>query len=197
MNYQEDLDKLVPYLKSQSFLSMQKVGGELPIYIYPFKPECENEIMDLKDKLIIQLSQSGLDVREIDLFDEIINSVKDEGYLEWILENEDKTDEVDFFDFLQGIIDPSMMAERLRPLLTTPECQLVLMTGVGKCYPVLRSHQLLESLHPIIGRMPIILFFPGEFTRNINGGMSLSLFNKLEYNNYYRAFNLKMEVGIR
>jgi hypothetical protein len=62
---------------------------------------------------------------------------------------------------------------------------LVILSGVGSVWPLLRSHTLLNNLHPVMGQTSLVLFYPGRYD-----GQSLRLFGKLRNNNYYRAFKL-------
>ena len=59
------------------------------------------------------------------------------------------------------------------------------MSGVGSAYPLIRSHGLLNNLPRIMGRVPLVVFYPGKYD-----GQSLRLFGRLSDNNYYRAFRL-------
>lgn len=36
----------------------------------------------------------------------------------------------------------------------TPENAIVFLTGIGKCYPILRSHKVLNNLHQAFGPLP-------------------------------------------
>ena len=65
------------------------------------------------------------------------------------------------------------------------KCNIVFLTGVGKAWPIIRSHTILNNLHRIVEKQPLIMFFPGTY----DGG-SLMLFNYLKDDNYYRAFQL-------
>ena len=67
----------------------------------------------------------------------------------------------------------------------TPENAIVFLTGIGKCYPLLRSHKVLNNLSQSFGRVPVVLFFPGTYDEQ-----SLILFDELKDDNYYRAFRL-------
>ena len=72
--------------------------------------------------------------------------------------------------------------------------QLTLITGPGRIFPFLRTHTILESLQPAMFRHPVVIFFPGEYTQEPNGGSHLRLFGSIpspKINNpYYRATNL-------
>jgi hypothetical protein len=61
----------------------------------------------------------------------------------------------------------------------------VFLIGVGKCYPLLRSHKILNNLHQSVLKAPVVLFFPGTYTEQ-----ELILFNEIKDDNYYRAFKL-------
>ncbi len=67
----------------------------------------------------------------------------------------------------------------------TPSNSVVFLKGVGKCFPMLRSHKILNNLHQFIDDVPVIMFFPGKYD-----GQSLMLFSEIKDDNYYRAFKL-------
>ena len=67
----------------------------------------------------------------------------------------------------------------------TPSICVVFLTGVGKAYPILRSHNVLNNLHQKLDEVPVVMFFPGKYS-----GRDLILFNTIEGSNYYRAFPL-------
>lgn len=67
----------------------------------------------------------------------------------------------------------------------TPKGSIVFLIGVGKCFPILRSHKILNNLHQFIDEVPVVMFFPGKYD-----GQSLMLFSEIKDDNYYRAFKL-------
>ena len=67
----------------------------------------------------------------------------------------------------------------------TPENAIVFLTGIGKSYPILRSHNVLNNLHQSYLHAPVVLFFPGTYNEQ-----ELILFNEIKDDNYYRAFRL-------
>ena len=44
----------------------------------------------------------------------------------------------------------------------TPEKAIIFITGIGKCYPIIRSHTVLNNLHLVIDKVPVVLFYPGK-----------------------------------
>ena len=81
--------------------------------------------------------------------------------------------------------DDSLIVQHIRD--NTPERCVVFLTGVGKIYPILRSHKILNNLHQVVDHVPVVMFYPGKYD-----GQELILFGDKEAkdDNYYRAFQL-------
>ena len=86
--------------------------------------------------------------------------------------------------------------EAIREITNSLEQDLVLISGVGSVYPMLRSHKLLNNLHSVMGQTPLVMFYPGKYDM-----LTLRLFGKTglaggapedrkKKANYYRAFRL-------
>ena len=67
----------------------------------------------------------------------------------------------------------------------TPSGAVIFITGIGKCYPIIRSHTVLNNLHQVIDDVPVVMFYPGKYD-----GQELVLFGEIKDDNYYRAFKL-------
>ncbi len=61
----------------------------------------------------------------------------------------------------------------------------MLLSGVGSVWPLMRTHSLLNNLHPVMGNTPLVMFYPGKYDQK-----TLRLFGKIKSDNYYRAFRL-------
>ena len=88
------------------------------------------------------------------------------------------------------------IAKRFGEIAKPEEHDLVFISGVGSAYPLLRSHTLLNNLHSIMGKTPLVMFYPGSYDQK-----TLRLFGKSglvggthedrkKSANYYRAFRL-------
>ena len=62
---------------------------------------------------------------------------------------------------------------------------VLLISGVGKVYPFMRSHKILDNIQHIFADIPVLMLYPGTFD-----GQDLGLFGKFLDGHYYRAFNL-------
>lgn len=130
----------------------------------------------------------GYQLKIFDLYELILQLLEEEGVLEDLkdLEEEEGTDYV-----FQSISDVLRFDDKdsliIRYIMdNTPDDSVVFLTGVGKSYPILRSHKILNNLHQVMDHCPVILFFPGRYN-----GDSLNIFGEAandQNENYYRAF---------
>lgn len=84
---------------------------------------------------------------------------------------------------LHPILKPENFIKIIRERVE--EHNLIFITGVGKIWPLLRSHTILNNLHHVLDKVPVIMFFPGKYDKT-----ELHLFSKFKDDNYYRAFKL-------
>ena len=117
----------------------------------------------------------------------IIQILDSKGYLEKTFKFEEKKGR----DFTKNAIDKVLKLSLDSNLIVNHIIEnsegdsVIFITGVGKVYPLVRSHNILNNLHQQLDNIPVILFFPGQYS-----GTDLKLFNTLEGSNYYRAFKL-------
>jgi hypothetical protein len=188
--YKEDIAEkfknLYSKMTTDTFLSRSSLGGEIPFWISPYNPEQELEISKSVKSLKKKLETNGLVILEMNLFDitiELLNEHLGEGEI-FNLENDMDKDE--FKSAIQSVLDINeVFMPYLKNLIEQSKAQIYFITGVGSCYPFLRSHNILNNLQNIAKESPTVMFFPGKYT-----GTSLELFGLLKDDNYYRAFNI-------
>lgn len=188
--YKEDIAEkfknLYSKMTTDTFLSRSSLGGEIPFWISPYNPEQELEISKSVKSLKKKLETNGLVILEMNLFDitiELLNEHLGEGEI-FNLENDMDKDE--FKSAIQSVLDINeVFMPYLKNLIEQSKAQIYFITGVGSCYPFLRSHNILNNLQNIAKKSPTVMFFPGKYT-----GTSLELFGLLKDDNYYRAFNI-------
>ncbi|HEY5556279.1 DUF1788 domain-containing protein [Acetobacterium sp.] len=188
-NIESRLDKIEEKITNDDFLKNKGLGNEVGYYIFDYAPRNElivrGHIAYLKDK--INKSSSGLKIIEFDLYNMVIDILKDKGYLEKCFDFE-KTKGLDFT--YEAIIKMLRLTSKSNLLVnhivenTLPN-SVVFITGVGKCYPLVRSHNVLNNLHQVLDSVPVVMFFPGIYS-----GQDLELFGTIKDDNYYRAFKL-------
>jgi len=164
-------------------------ANELPFFIFDYDPVNELKVREE----ILKLKRNNPNIQEFDLFNIVIELLQKEGYLETVKEYEAQYDED---VLLSQLFQPFLsLEEDTNPIMNyilentkDDGNHIVLITGVGKSYPIIRSHTILNKLQPLIKRNPVVMMYPGRYDLNTN--MCLRLFDRLGDDNYYRAFPL-------
>lgn len=186
-NLSDRLNLILPRLISDEFLHGKGIGNEIAFYVFDYPPEDELQVRDFLQTLLEHLPKAkhGLRVRHVNLFDFILDYLKSRKLLEKSLVMQREKGDEALKKALAGPLHESKIGALFAEVVRPEEHDLVIVTGVGSVWPLLRSHSLLNNLHSVMGKTPLVLFYPGRYD-----GQSLRLFGKLKSNNYYRAFKL-------
>jgi hypothetical protein len=188
-------ERLFQILGHPDFLSMKGQANEVPIFIQTYEASQEDAARRMVDSLVVRLRNSGVVVKALDLFNLVLEELEDHHILQALLREEATFQKVEILETLQNYADPKThLVPRLMRAIGNDGAQLTLITGSGRIFPFLRTHTILESLQPAMLRHPVVIFFPGEYDQDPNGGSHLRLFGAVpspKINNpYYRATNL-------
>lgn len=66
------------------------------------------------------------------------------------------------------------------------ENSVVILTGIGEIYPLVRAHSVLNKMHLVYTKRPVIMMYPGEYDNKSR----LTILNTNRDANYYRAFRI-------
>jgi len=188
-------EHLYGILSHPNFLAMKGLANEVPIFIHPYNPTDEDTVRRMVDSLKSRLLSSGIQVAVVDLFDTVLQILEDNDLLSGLLEDEASFDKVDLLETLENYADPKAhLIPRIIDVIGNESVKLTLITSVGRVFPFLRTHTVLEALQPAMMRHPIVMFFPGEYLQEEGTGSQLRLFGSVPtpslYRPYYRAINL-------
>ena len=119
----------------------------------------------------------------------MIEVLKEQDYLEAFFDLEKENG---FMDMAESLVETLGLDETNELNLIISKIlendlsdSVIFLTGVGKCHPIIASHNILNNLHQVLDNVPVILFYPGEYS-----GQDLKLFGTMDSHNYYRAFRL-------
>ena len=189
MTLDERLRKIEEVISDEDFRKNKGLSNEVGYYIFDYPAEEEIKVRryleNLKNKN--KTKPQGYELKIYDLYDIMIDLIEEEGLLESCIEMEE-IDGMDYlissvYDLLKMDYDSNYFNTYIEE--NTPDNSIVFITGVGKIYPFLRSHGILNKLHLVFDRAPVVLFYPGKYD-----GQSLMLFSEFKDENYYRAFPL-------
>ncbi|WP_084456824.1 DUF1788 domain-containing protein [Desulfogranum mediterraneum] len=188
---QERFQHLFDVISGQRFLKMQGLGNEVPFFICPYSPQNSVEMSRIQGQLVNRLEQIGVRVLKIDLYDLSIEILKGRDILEQIIEIESSVSKEEFGELLQGVLDPEAhLIPAIAAKLASIDFDVLFLTGVGKVFPYIRSHNVLNNLQSTAKDKPTVMFFPGAYTHSLESGASLDLFCRFHDDKYYRAFNI-------
>lgn len=171
--------------------SLTKYGtaNDLRFYIFDYAPSDEllvrKETKKLKDR--------NPSIVEFDLYEMMLQIIEEEGYMDDVLRMEQDYDKDlllrEVFQTLLSVEEKeNAFLDKFKEAVTDDGKSIVLITGVGKAFPVVRSHTILNNLQSIFRRNPVVMMYPGRY--EIKEKMTLRLFERLDDDNYYRAFPL-------
>lgn len=170
--------------------SLTKYGtaNDMKFYIFDYNPQDEftirNEVKKLKSR--------NPNIIEFDLYEMMLEIIEQQCYMQDVIEAEKDYDKQHLLsEILQPILsveeDDNEFLENFKAV-NDDGTKIILVTGVGKSYPVIRSHTILNNLQNIFKRNPVVMMYPGRYETKKT--MTLRLFDRLDDDNYYRAFPL-------
>ena len=186
--FEERLNQSLPRLVSPDVLSNQGAGGEIGFWIFDYPPEEEMAMRAwLADVIEPGLRKQVPAVRfqTVDLFQLVTDLLDERKLFDKACEMQANKGDAAVLASLRSVLKEDRLAARMTEKLDVTQLDLLIVKGVGAVYPLLRTHTLLSALHPHMRNTPLLLLYPGTYN-----GQSLSLFNTLSDDNYYRAFRL-------
>ncbi|PIC94623.1 hypothetical protein CSV69_15780 [Sporosarcina sp. P26b] len=179
------LDKIIPKIKEDKFIEGRGLGNEISFYVFDYEPQHELLVRDYIQHIKKEFSyeSSGRQIIEFDLYRMLIDITKEKRIFDRIFEMEERQGKDALFRAMTTFAKPDIFLEKIKEQIE--DCNIVLLTGIGKVYPFVRSHNILNNLQEVLDKVPVIMFYPGVYS-----GDDLVLFNKFKDSNYYRAFRL-------
>ena len=185
-NAPQHFESLFQILSSKRFLNKEGLGGELPFFIHSF-PVSKQALVDTNiQSLIKRLHNEGIDILEIHLYQLCIDILKKENLFEQIINQESNLPKQRLLRVLSGPLNiDSVVIPEIHNRLVDSTANIIFLTGIAAAFPIIRSHTILNNLQTLVGDLPLVMFFPGTYNNQ-----SLTLFDRLKDDNYYRAHNL-------
>ena len=182
----ERLDNLKLEIQKPEFLEGKGLSNEVNIRIFCYDAQDEMIVRHFTEQLIVDQS---LDCHLIErnLYKVFLSICDDKRITEKAVQMEEKKGKEFLFHNLQKFANNKSFVEKMQYEPHEPG-DVLLLTGVGEVFPFMRIHSLLEALQPEFPDIPILVMYPGTYD-----GRFVRLFDKLEPNPYYRAFNI---IGI-
>ncbi|MDD7087351.1 MAG: DUF1788 domain-containing protein [Lachnospiraceae bacterium] len=186
---EERLDILEQKIQSEDFRKNTGLGNEVGYYVFDYDPSQELTVRTRVKKLQETNTEKkfGYELIVYDLYELMLKLIQEDDEYDDLKEMEEEEGTDYIFTSIQQELnfddENSIMIQYI--MEHTPDDAVVFLTGVGKCFPILRSHKILNNLHQQMDHCPVVMFFPGVYNGN-----SLRIFGEIKDDNYYRAFPL-------
>lgn len=173
---------------SEAFLRNEGLGNEIGFHVFDYPPEAEATVREHIQAMLKKLESSPNAPRilHINLFKMIVEYLRYRELLEEVIKLEKDQGIEQVKSAFEDLLSSAKLCEFLVAHYNPNDYQLVLLSGVGRCYPFLRAHSILNNLQDYMENIPLVLFYPGEY--NGQSFMPFGLVSGKE--NYYRAFRL-------
>ncbi|MDD4946835.1 MAG: DUF1788 domain-containing protein [Gallionella sp.] len=186
--FEERLNQILPRLTSNELLNNQGLSNEIGFWVFDYPPERELEMRAFTTEVIepaLARNHPPIRFATVNVFDLAIRLLEERGLLDKAFEMQKTQGNDKALESLRRVLKEDKLAARLVSQLDLDNLDLVMLTGVGAAYPILRTHTLLSALHPLMKDTPLLMMCPGKYD-----GYSFRLFNTLSEDHYYRAFRL-------
>lgn len=186
---EQRLQLLKESLLEPNFFQNKGIGNELSFYIFDYDPKDELTVRQEIPKLLsfVEKNRPSIHFQVFDLYEIILYFFEQRGYMEKNFKKEQKVGSEKVIQKMQeGLKIATERDEIIQYIKQHLETDaVVVLTGIGKAFPILRSHIILNSLQSVIQDQSVIMLYPGKFENN-----TLKLFDIYHDDNYYRAFRI-------
>jgi hypothetical protein len=177
------LNKIKERIADDNFLANKGLSNEVGIHVFTYEPQRELAVRNCIARLVHEPSDRYR-IIEYDLYKIFLEILTEKRILNTVPKIEEKKGKDYLLTQLQKIATAETFLAKMK---YEPHVRgdVLFLTGVGKVYPFMRAHKMLDSMQQAFADIPIVMFYPGKFD-----GQSLNLFDNFHDGNYYRAFNL-------
>lgn len=186
---QEHLKKLDEVIRKEDFLLNRGLGNEVGYYIFDYDPEDELVVREHMEKISGTSIDEEYEIKVFNLYTIMLEYLEKRGFTEKAIKMEQRRGLQKLVEALSRLLkmdqaeEENVFFEYVNK--NTPEKSVVFLTGIGELYPLIRAHSILNKLHQVFDRVPVVMMYPGEYDKK-----SLTILKTNKDDNYYRAFRI-------
>lgn len=175
-------------IKENNFQQNKGLGNDIGYYIFDYPIQYEEYVRLRTKKLKEKINNNNypFKIQEFDIYDLVFDIIEEKNYLDKIFKLEEKRGTEKTLQAIQSMLklgtDKNLVSKKI--LEQYEKNTVIFITGIGKIYPIVRAHDILNNLN--ITDVPLVVFYPGKYT-----GTNLKLFTEIDDTNYYRALTFE------
>lgn len=179
----ERLDNLKMEIQKPEFLEGKGLSNEVNIRIFCYDPSEEMVVRHFLGQIMVDQSLN-CHLIEHNLYKTFLDICDEKRITKGAPAMEEKKGKDYLIQQIQRFANNKTFVAKMQYAPHEPG-DVLLLTGVGEVFPFMRIHSLLEALQPEFPDIPILVMYPGKYD-----GRFVRLFDKMDPNPYYRAFNI-------
>ena len=191
--FEDRLNQILPRITSEELLTNAGLGNEIGFHVFDYPADREDDMRDFLQTVIepnLAKHPQPIRFKTVNLFELGIQLLDDRKLLDKVIAMQRDKGNDAALPGLRSVLKEDKVARYLTEQIDVSQLDLLLMTGIGAAYPMIRLHTLLNALHAHMRDTPLVVFYPGRYD-----GTSLRLFGLHTERNdanapYYRAFRL-------
>ncbi|MCK5082387.1 MAG: DUF1788 domain-containing protein [Candidatus Omnitrophica bacterium] len=186
-SFEERLNAILHEITEEKFLNKKGLGNEIPFHVFDYPPDFELKMREHIDFMINRIASHHQNIKliHIKLFDLMIEHMLERGNLDKAFELESEKGATALWKAISASVKPERFVKVIDEKHELKNANLIFVSGVGTIWPWVRAHSLLNNLQSITSDVSVVMFYPGKYN-----GQSFRLFDRLDGDNYYRAFRL-------
>ena len=179
----ERLGRISSRMAKPEFLQNKGLSNEVGIHFFCYDPADEPIVCAYFDKLKAGPHPS-FRLIDCDLYKIFLSICEEKRILHSISGIEKRKGREFLLEQLHNVASPEAFVEKM---CYSPHAfgDILLISGVGKVFPFMYAHNILDNIQHLFADIPVVLLYPGSFN-----GKQMKLFDRFVEGNYYRAFNL-------
>lgn len=191
LSIQEHIEILDETIQKEDFLLNRGLGNEVGYYIFDYDPKDELIVRDhMKEISGMSVGdETDYEIKVFNLYTIMLEYLEQRGFTEKAIKMEEKRGMQKLVESIGRLLKMDKAEEEnvfFEYVSTnTPEKSVVFLTGIGELYPLIRAHSILNKMHQVFDRVPVVMMYPGEYDK-----LSLTILNTNKDDNYYRAFRI-------
>ena len=195
-NIKVKIEHLKEKMDDSKFQHNEGLSNEVGYYVFDYPADQELYMRKQIDKIQESPLAARVNLKVFDIYDIMMHLLKDQEKYTGsdpipILEDIEKNQGFDvLIEQINNILEMSennnLIVGYIKERIPESDGQcIVFLTGLGKVYPIIRAHKILNTMHQVLDNNPVVMFYPGNYDE-----MSLRAFGEIKDQNYYRAFRI-------
>ena len=151
----ERLDKVSARISEEAFLTNKGLSNEVGIHVFCYDPEDELAVRAHFEKLK-QAPGTAYRIIECDLYKIFLAICEEKRILKSIPRMEETKGPEFLKEKLENVATPEAFVEKMK-YEPHQKGDILLISGIGKVYPFMRSHKILDNIQHIFSDIPVLM----------------------------------------